>query len=119
MMGNSLAKVLTRAALRREARAKSYRRGEAYFDDGAVRGIVEDKGVLTAKVAGTRNYTVRLWADGDRLGYSCSCPLGVDGVRKPARPTSAGATSLKCSTARSGSPLSLRGLQHARIQALP
>ena len=79
-MGNSLAKVLTRDVLRREARAKSYRRGDAYFEGGAVRGIVEDKGVLTAKVQGTRNYAVRLWADGDRLGYSCSCPLGVDGV---------------------------------------
>jgi len=73
-MGNSLAKVLNRDVLRREARAKSYRRGKAYFEDGAVRGIVEDKGVLTAKVRGTWDYTVRLWSDGDRLGYSCSYP---------------------------------------------
>ena len=79
-MGNLLAKVLTRDALRREAGAKSYRRGEAYFEDGAIRGVVEDKDILTAKVEGTRNYTVRLWAEGNRLGYSCSCPLGVDGV---------------------------------------
>lgn len=73
-MGNSLAKVLNRDVLRREAKAKWYRRGETYFDDDAVRCIVEDKGVLTAKVQGTRDYTVRPWADGDRLGYSCSYP---------------------------------------------
>src|SRR5205085_6087144 len=54
-------------------------RGEAYFDEGRVRGLTEYRGKLTAKVVGTEDYRVKLWADGDDIGYACSCPLGDDG----------------------------------------
>jgi uncharacterized Zn finger protein len=40
--------------------------------------LVEHEGVIVAKVAGTEDYRVRLWAE-DGLVFSCDCPLGLDG----------------------------------------
>ncbi len=44
-----------------------------------MRSIVEHEGIIAAKVLGTYEYSVRLWVEDDGLGYSCNCPLGVDG----------------------------------------
>jgi uncharacterized Zn finger protein len=78
-MSGTLAKVLNEATLRRMAGPRSFDRGEGYFEEGAVRSLAEDKGVLAAKVVGTREYRVRLWPEGDELDYSCTCPVGADG----------------------------------------
>jgi uncharacterized Zn finger protein len=62
------------------ADARSFERGEAYFATGRVRALAEHEGQVTAKVRGTREYIVKLWADGDHVGYSCTCPIGADGA---------------------------------------
>jgi uncharacterized Zn finger protein len=69
---------LTHRDLLRLAGERYFARGERCFDEGRVRGLTEYKGKVTAKVAGTEDYRVKLWADGDDIGYSCSCPLGDD-----------------------------------------
>lgn len=69
---------LSRSAVRALAGERYFARGEAYFNEGRVRGLTEYKGKVAAKVAGTEDYRVKLWADGDDIGYSCSCPLGDD-----------------------------------------
>jgi uncharacterized Zn finger protein len=55
-----------------------FERGEGYHRGGHVYDLVEHAGVVVAKVAGTEDYRVRLWAE-DGLDFSCDCPLGVDG----------------------------------------
>lgn len=36
--------------------------------------------MITAKVQGTRPYRVKLWIEKNALEYSCTCPMGADGV---------------------------------------
>lgn len=62
------------------AGARSFERGAAYFASGRVRALAEHEGQVTAKVRGTREYLVKLWANGDDVGYSCTCPVGADGA---------------------------------------
>jgi uncharacterized Zn finger protein len=69
---------LSRSVIRTLAGERYFTRGEAYFDEGRVRSLTEYRGKVTAKVMGTEDYSVKLWADGDDIGYSCSCPLGDD-----------------------------------------
>ena len=56
-----------------------FARGEKYFDQGRVHELTEYRGQVTAKVAGTEDYRVKLWAERDEIGHSCSCPVGDDG----------------------------------------
>ena len=79
-MNALLARVLDRRTLRRMAGTRSFGRGEEYFASGRVGALAEHEGQLTAKVRGTREYLVKLWADGDEVGYSCTCPIGADGA---------------------------------------
>ena len=65
-------------SLRRLAGSRSFERGEAYFEEGRVGSLVEDKGRITAFVHGSSKYRVKLW-DEDGLEYECSCPVGQDG----------------------------------------
>lgn len=62
--------------LRALAGAKSYERGEGYYEQGAVRSLVSHAGKLAARVEGTEDYTVVLWLESKLLRYSCSCPMG-------------------------------------------
>src|SRR2546427_257310 len=55
-----------------------FARGEAYFQQGRVGELNEHNGKLSTIVAGTEDYRVRLWTEGNDLSYSCSCPLGDD-----------------------------------------
>ena len=71
--------LLDRPALRRMAGSRSYERGEGYHAGGRVRALLEHDGAITAKVRGTREYRVKLWAHGETLGFSCTCPVGDDG----------------------------------------
>jgi uncharacterized Zn finger protein len=70
---------LSRRSIRALAGESYFARGETYFNEGRVRGLTEYKGTVRAKVAGTEDYRVKLWTEGDNIGYSCSCPLGDDG----------------------------------------
>ena len=76
---HTIGEILDREFLRRMAGTRSFERGEDYFADGAVRGLAEHEGTLTATVDGSRRYRVKLWVDDDTVDYSCTCPVGGDG----------------------------------------
>lgn len=77
-MVSSLVENLTRDVMLELAGETYFERGEGYHRGGHVYDLVEHGGIVVAKVAGTEDYRVRLWA-GDGLAYSCDCPLGLDG----------------------------------------
>ena len=77
-MANSIPKQLNIRKLRRLAGDLWFARGEAYFQEGRVSELREHQGKLTARIRGTRNYSVKLWTDEGGLQSSCSCPLGDD-----------------------------------------
>ncbi len=62
--------------LRALAGAKSYERGEGYYEQGMVRSLATHAGKLAARVEGTEDYTVLLWLEGGALRFECSCPMG-------------------------------------------
>jgi len=62
------------------AGSRSFERGDDYFADGRVHALTESEGQVTAQVRGTREYHVKLWAEEDGLGWSCTCPLGAEGT---------------------------------------
>jgi uncharacterized Zn finger protein len=72
--------VLTRDALLRLAGARSFERGEDYFESGQVTSVVEHGGKLTAIVQGSEDYRVELSVRGGAIDYDCSCPMGGDGA---------------------------------------
>src|SRR5215212_3160149 len=77
-MVSDLVENLTREVMLELAGETYFERGEGYYNGGHVYDLVEHGGVIVAKVAGTEDYRVRLWAE-DGLAYSCDCPLGLDG----------------------------------------
>src|SRR5689334_18231129 len=77
--GLRVAAMLDRRLLKRLAGSSSFARGEDYFAAGNVRSLDQHRGTVIAKVEGSADYVVKLWADGKELGYSCSCPRGNDG----------------------------------------
>jgi uncharacterized Zn finger protein len=76
----ALENILNRHLLRRMAGMRSFQRGEDYFDEDRVRTLAEQKGVITAGVIGRHEYGVKLWLEEGHLEYSCTCPLGTDGI---------------------------------------
>lgn len=72
--------VFDRHALLRMAGPRSFARGEEYHESGHVKSLVEHSGDIAAKVRGTREYRVKLWAEDGRLEFSCTCPVGNDGA---------------------------------------
>ena len=80
-MSPCLADVLTLRTVHELADARTFARGEAYFQDGAVGLLDADAFEVRAKVQGTRRYSVRLAAGADEeLEYECDCPVGDDGT---------------------------------------
>ena len=77
-MSQSALNTLSVREIRQLAGERFFARGEKYFDEGRVHGLTEYRGQVAAKVAGTEDYRVKLWAERGRLGYSCSCPVGDD-----------------------------------------
>jgi len=65
--------------LRRLCNDRSFARGEAYFNEGRVRNLAEEDGVLIAVVSGQKDYRVKLRWDDSEVEYSCNCPVGLDG----------------------------------------
>ncbi len=78
-MSQSALHNLSHREVRQLAGERFFARGEKYFAEGRVHGLTEYRGQVAAKVTGTEDYRVKLWAERDRLGYSCSCPVGDDG----------------------------------------
>lgn len=71
---------LTKDILYQKTDSRSFSRGEAYFANGQVDGLKEYQGTITAKVYGTDDYRVKLWEKGGKIGYSCDCPIGIEGA---------------------------------------
>lgn len=79
-MGESALDFLSRQLLRDYAGSRSFERGEDYFKTGCVLGLEEYQGKVVAKVSGTHDYRVKLWAeDEDELEYDCNCPYAGEG----------------------------------------
>lgn len=58
----------------------SFSRGRDYFATECVFELAEYGGKVVAKVSGTHDYKVKLWAkDEDELGYDCNCPYADEG----------------------------------------
>jgi uncharacterized Zn finger protein len=72
--------LLNESALEKLAGERAFDRGVDYFEEGHVAGIKEQNGVITARVRGTPEYCVKLWAFGDELAFDCNCPVGQDRV---------------------------------------
>ncbi len=75
----ALVQLITETRLRALAGDKSFTRGVEYFESGAVGELVETGDTLKARVAGTHEYEVSLAANGRRIDYVCTCPVGEDG----------------------------------------
>jgi len=76
---NPLTRLITESSLARHAGDRSYARGVAYFEQGAVVDLVQTREGLKARVQGSDEYRVTLRAVGRRLDADCTCPMGEDG----------------------------------------
>jgi uncharacterized Zn finger protein len=76
MIEDMLTKLLTEDFLEELAGERAFERGEEYFADGLVDELRETNGAITARVRGTYDYRVKLWAEGDELAFACTCPVG-------------------------------------------
>src|SRR5574340_246326 len=76
---DALARLVTETALEKLAGERSYARGLAYFQHGAVLDLVRTRDALKARVLGSDEYRVALRAAGRELEWSCTCPLGEEG----------------------------------------
>ena len=72
----ALSEILTDGLVSQLAGSGAYARGEGYFIEDRVVRLTELNEKISATVAGTHDYRIRLWQDGDGLGYSCDCPVG-------------------------------------------
>lgn len=70
---------VTETRLREWAGDRYFARGAAYFKEGAVVRLRCDHYGIWARVLGTQPYAVRLWRNGRKPGWGCTCPLGVEG----------------------------------------
>jgi len=64
------------ATLEELAGKRAFDRGAEYFEDGHVVGLRDDDGVITARVRGTHDYRIKLWAAEEELDFECDCPVG-------------------------------------------
>ena len=74
----TLRSLLTPGALLELAGERAFARGTGYRQDGRVTALAEAGDGVTAEVAGTAVYHVRLWDAQGRVGYDCDCPVGLE-----------------------------------------
>jgi len=55
-----------------------FQRGQGYYQSGAVTGLRQYRGKVSATVAGSQDYRVNLWEEDGELEYECDCPDGMD-----------------------------------------
>ena len=72
--------MLDHDSLLRRAGARSFDRGRRYAAEGRVHVVDEEGDAVSGEVEGTREYEVRIWAEGDDLAAACDCPMGMDGA---------------------------------------
>jgi uncharacterized Zn finger protein len=78
-VADELAQVLDQSVVARLSSPRSYERGVIYLEEGRVGTLRASAGRVAATVQGTDEYAVDLAADGSRLGFACSCPVGREG----------------------------------------
>ncbi len=71
---------LDEGSLRDLAGDRSFQRGVNYLEEGRVHALAQYGDRITAKVYGTHTYKVDLWLEADDLEYTCTCPLGDEGL---------------------------------------
>jgi uncharacterized Zn finger protein len=79
-MPGKLPQALDKATVVGLALAPSYERGLAYLEAGRVGPLRASAGRLGATVQGSEDYLVELRAEGEKLCFSCSCPIGREGA---------------------------------------
>jgi uncharacterized Zn finger protein len=73
------AHVLHAEMIEKLARGAALSRGRAYVAEGRVKSVAKKGVQLVGSVHGKALYAVSLWVTPDGLGYTCSCPDGIDG----------------------------------------
>lgn len=78
----AFARLLSRSVLEELAGERYFKRGLAYFRDGAVIQLRLGKDGISARVGGTEPcpYFVRFWIEEQKLQWGCACPLGSGGA---------------------------------------
>jgi uncharacterized Zn finger protein len=79
-MPDKLSQALDKATVASLASAPSYKRGLVYLDAGRVGPLRVSAGRVAATVQGSEDYLVELRAKGEKLRFSCSCPVGRQGA---------------------------------------
>ena len=79
-MPGELPQALDKAAVAGLASPPSYERGLAYLEAGRVGALRASTGRVGATVQGSEAYLVELRANGEKLRFSCSCPIGREGA---------------------------------------
>jgi hypothetical protein len=79
-MPGELPQALDKVAVAGLASAPSYERGRAYLEAGRVGALRASAGRVVATVQGSEDYLVELRANGEKLRFSCSCPIGRQGA---------------------------------------
>lgn len=79
-MSLALKTVFSPGALRHLAEGRSFERGAAYAATGRVKKLKVGDAETSAAVRGTREYRVRLWLEGGGPAFSCTCPVGEEGL---------------------------------------
>jgi hypothetical protein len=79
-MADELSKVLNTATVAGLASARSHERGMSYLKAGRVGSLRASAGRIAATVSGSEAYLVGLRAEGGKLCFSCTCPVGREGA---------------------------------------
>lgn len=70
--------IVTEKQLRSLTDRARFQWGQEYYQGGAVTGLRQYRGRVSATVAGSQDYQVNLWEEDGELEYECSCPDGMD-----------------------------------------
>lgn len=73
-------KVFTAGAVQHLGGARFFERGVTYVASRRVKKLKVGDDEVTATVRGQRPYQVRLWVEDGEPAYSCTCPVGEDGL---------------------------------------
>lgn len=79
-MSSALQTVFSPRALRHLADGAWFERGAAYVGARRVKNLRIEDDEASASVRGTRQYRVRLWLEGGAPAFSCTCPVGEEGL---------------------------------------
>lgn len=72
--------IITEKQLRSLTDRARFQRGQEYYQGGAVTGLRQYRGRVSATVSGSQDYRVNLWEEDEELQYECDCPDGMDYV---------------------------------------